>query len=71
MLKEETRKLPNKQTFGNTGSSNVQANANGIPPYYYQKPEVTSAANGGGAQANKRVKKDIGAANQGGAQSGN
>lgn len=57
MLQEETRKLPNKNTFGG-GSGKVQVNANGIPPYYYQKPEVTGAANGGGAQANKRVKKD-------------
>jgi len=44
MLKEETRKLPNKRTFG--GSDDTKVNPNGIPPYYYQKPEVSGAATG-------------------------
>ena len=55
MLCEETRKLPNKRTFG--GASSETQNVNGIPPYYYQKPEV-GAANGGGNAAQKRVKQD-------------
>ena len=60
MLMEETRQLPNHKTFGNdTLQSN---NPNGIPPYYYQKPEVTSEANGGGPENSKRVKKDSGKA---------
>mmetsp|Transcript_14665 Transcript_14665/g.19858 ORF Transcript_14665/g.19858 Transcript_14665/m.19858 type:complete len:101 (-) Transcript_14665:88-390(-) len=59
MLCEETRILPNKRTFGGA-SEDTQVNPNGIPPYYYQKPEVTGAANGGGAS--KRVKKEGSAA---------
>jgi len=54
-LCEETHSLPNKKTFGGDQSSQP-VNPNGIPPYYYQKPEVTSVANGGGPD--KRVKKD-------------
>ena len=35
---------------------NPNANINGVPDYYRQKPEVHGVANGGGAV--KKVKKD-------------
>ena len=47
ILQEATYSLPNKKTF----NAAYQANENGVPNYYYQKPEVTSAANGAGAAA--------------------
>ena len=56
-LCDETRGLPNKRTFGGGDPQATSTNANGIPPYYYQKPEETRA-NGGRNEANKRVKKD-------------
>ena len=49
--------MPNKRTFGGGDPQATSTNANGIPPYYYQKPEETRA-NGGRNEANKRVKKD-------------
>ena len=59
-LCDETRSLPNKRTFGGGDPQAASTNANGVPPYYYQKPEVGTYANGGGNQQanNKRVKKD-------------
>ena len=53
-LCDETRKLPNQKTFGSEALPTT--NPNGIPPYYYQKPEVDCVANGGGPV--KKPKKD-------------
>ena len=56
ILCDETYQLPNKQTFNDA----YQANKNGVPNYYYQKPEVTTVANGGqNKKEEKRVKKSV------------
>jgi hypothetical protein len=42
VLVNQTYSIPNKRTFTEFN----EKNPNGIPTYYYQKPEVNSTANG-------------------------